>query len=137
MSVGWSTLLVFLILGLGLEVMHGFKMGFYLDVSNESRRLMWTLAHAHGALLSITNVVFGISIDYLPAWPEASRTLASRCYLGALVLMPLGFFAGGFAVHGGDPGLGILLVPPGALLFIAAVFLTARAAIAMSRSTRP
>ena len=47
---GWWSLLVFMTLGLMLEALHAFKMGVYLDVSSETRRLLWTLAHAHGAL---------------------------------------------------------------------------------------
>ncbi len=123
---GWWWLLVFVALGLALEAMHGFKVGAYLDVSNETRRSMWTLAHAHGVLLSLLNVVFGAS---LRAWPElkgARLTLASRCLYGAALLMPTGFLLGGLFIHRGDPGLGILLVPPGGLLLAIAVFSTAR-----------
>jgi hypothetical protein len=118
---------LFLTLGLILETLHGFKVGFYLDVSNSTRRLMWTLAHAHGTLLSILNLVFAMSIRLTPDWKESSRTLASRCLLGALVLIPLGFLLGGVFIFGGDPGIGIILVPPGALLLFLAVILTARA----------
>ncbi len=35
---GWWSLLVFLLLGLVLETLHGFKIGWYLDVSNSIRR---------------------------------------------------------------------------------------------------
>src|SRR5882724_2082352 len=42
---GWWSLLVFLSLGGGLEILHGFKIGWYVDVGNEMRRLMFTLAH--------------------------------------------------------------------------------------------
>ncbi len=76
---------MFLTLGLILETLHGFKVGFYLDVSNSTRRLMWTLAHVHGTLLSILNLVLAMSIRLMPDWKESSRTLASRCLLGALV----------------------------------------------------
>jgi predicted GNAT family N-acyltransferase len=44
----------------------------------------------------------------------------------AIVLLPGGFFLGGLFVHGGDPGLGVLLVPVGAVCLFAAVLLTAR-----------
>jgi len=63
---GWWSLLLFTALGLGLESLHGFKVRAYLDVSNETRRLMWTLAHAHGALLSVLHVVFGLSLRVSP-----------------------------------------------------------------------
>ena len=128
LRVGWWALLLFLSLGTLLEAMHGFKLGFYLDVSNEARRLTWTLAHAHGTLLSILNLVFAATLPLAPGWSGASRALASRCLFGALILLPTGFLLGGAFVHGGDPGLGILLVPPGALLLFAAVLLAARAA---------
>lgn len=128
LRVGWWSLLLFLTLGIVLETLSGFKIGFYLDVTNSTRRLMWTLAHTHGTLLSILNIVFALSVRQVPSWKETTRTLASRCLLGALALMPLGFFLGGVRIYGGDPGLGILLVPPGAFLLFLAVFLTARAA---------
>jgi hypothetical protein len=125
--VGWWSLLVFLTLGLVLEILHGFKVGLYLDVPNSTRRLVWTLAHTHGTLLSVLNLVFAMSIRLTPDWKGSSRTLASRCLLGALVLIPLGFFLGGVFIFGGDPGIGVILVPPGSLLLFISVLLTARA----------
>ena len=133
LRVGWWSLLLFLTLGLILETLHGFKVGFYLDVSNSTRRLVWTLAHAHGTLLSILNVVFAMSIRLTPDWKASGRTLASRCLLGALVLIPLGFFLGGIFIQGGDPGLGVILLPPGALLLFISVLLTARASRGSSK----
>ena len=93
--IGWWSLLLFLTLGIVLEILHGFKVGFYLDVTNSTRRLMWTLAHTHGTLLSILNIVFALSVHQISSWKETTRTLASRCLLGALVFMPIGFFLGG------------------------------------------
>ncbi len=136
LRVGWWALLLFLTLGLILETLHGFKVGFYLDVSNSTRRLMWTLAHAHGTLLSILNLVFAMSIRLTPDWKASSRTLASRCLLGALVLLPLGFLLGGVFIFGGDPGIGVILVPPGALLLFLAVLLTARASRGSAKASR-
>lgn len=123
---GFWALLVFLVLGAGLEALHGFKVQFYLAVDNEARRLLWTLAHAHGTLLSLINIVFGLSLGTL-ALGAAGRTVASRCLYGASVLIPAGFFFGGVFIHEGDPGLGIVLVPVGFLLLVVAVFLAARA----------
>ena len=128
LRIGWWALLFFLSVGTALEAMHGFKLGFYLDVSNETRRLTWTLAHAHGALLGVLNLVFAATLQLAPGWNDASRVVASRCLIGALILLPLGFLLGGAFVHGGDPGLGILLVPPGAALLFVAVLLAARGA---------
>ena len=45
--------MIFGALGLLLESLHGFKVRAYLDVTNETRRLMWTLAHAHGTVLGL------------------------------------------------------------------------------------
>ena len=60
MRFGWFALLLFATLGIALETMHGFKIGWYLDVGNEVRRLMWRLAHAHGGLLAIVNILFAL-----------------------------------------------------------------------------
>src|SRR5882672_2928007 len=65
LKVGWWALLVFLTAGLVLEALHGFKIGAYLNVSNETRRLMWTLAHAHGALLGLVNLGFAATARIL------------------------------------------------------------------------
>lgn len=130
---GWWSLLLFLSLGIILEGFHGFKAGLYLNVSNSTRRLMWTLAHAHGTLLAIVNIVFGVTGTLLPTWELRSRGLASACLMGGSILIPSGFFLGGTIIYAGDPGLGILLVPLGAILLFTAVFLTARAA--QSRSS--
>ena len=122
---GWWTLLLFLSLGLILEALHAFKASGYLSVANETRRLMWTLAHAHGTLLGIINVAFAFTIRAVPQWPVRSRSFASACLLGSTLLMPAGFFLGGINVRAGDPGLGIVLLPLGGLLLVAAVLLTA------------
>lgn len=123
---GWWSLLVFLALGTVLETLHGFKIGWYLDVSNETRRLMWTLSHAHGTLLSLVHIALGLTARTAGAgrpWPR----LIWPCLAGATVLLPGGFFLGGVYIYDGDPGLGILLVPVGAVLLFVSVLLTARA----------
>jgi hypothetical protein len=122
---GWWALLASLSLGLVLEALHGFKIGYYLDVDHETRRLLWTLAHAHGTLLAVLNVVYALSLPHLA--PAAHGKLASRSLLAAAVLMPVGFFLAGFGVLGGDPGLSIVLVIPGGLLLFLAVLTVARA----------
>jgi len=122
---GWWALLVFLLLGLALEFLHGFKVGAYLKVSNETRRLMWTLAHAHGTLLGLVNLAFAFTVRLLPEWAARERGLSSFCLRGATLLMPAGFFLGGLFIYSGDPGLGIVLVPVGGIMLAIAVFLTA------------
>jgi hypothetical protein len=126
LRLGWLGLLVFVSMGGALELLHGFKLGFYLDVSNETRRLLWTLAHAHGALLSLLQLGFASTALAIPSWTGQSLEWTSRCFIASLILVPGGFFAGGLFTHGGDPGLGILLLPPGVALLFAAVAITFR-----------
>ena len=125
LGFGWWCLLVFLTMGLVLEALHGFKVDLYLNVANETRRLMWTLAHAHGTLLSLVNIAFGLTLSARrTSLPKG--TFASRALIAATLLLPGGFFLGGLVVYGGDPGLGVLLVPVAGALLLAAVFLIAR-----------
>ena len=126
MRFGWWSLLLFLSLGIVLEAMHGFKIGWYLDVGNETRRLMWTLAHAHGTLLALIHIGFALSVSALSNGNVRWRRLASPCLIGASILLPGGFFLGGIFIYGGDPGLGVLLLPIGALLLFIAIFVIAR-----------
>jgi hypothetical protein len=119
--IGWLGLLLFLSLGTALEMMHGFKLGFYLDVQNSSRRLMWTLAHTHGTLFALIHIAFACSLGLLKVESPGFLVMISKCLIGALILMPLGFFSGGLWMYGGDPGLGVLLVPVGALLLLVGV----------------
>jgi len=123
LKFGWWSLLLFLTLGIVLETLHGFKIGWYLDVSNTTRRMMLTLAHTHGTLLAIVHIAFAFTVR---ATRIAPGRAASHCLRGASLLLPGGFFLGGLVINGGDPGVGILLVPVGGLLLLIAVALTAR-----------
>jgi hypothetical protein len=125
---GWWSLFVFATLGLVLESLQGFKVRAYLDVANETRRLMWTLAHAHGTLLGVVHVIFALTV-------RASRDLAAQnlrpisiALIAASALLPGGFFLGGVVFYSGDPGVGVLLVPIGAILLLFALFAIARKA---------
>lgn len=119
---GWLSLLIWLSMGLVLEALHGFKVGFYLEVANSARRHLWTLAHSHGALLAVVNLVYAWTSSRLQL-PRAS----SGMLMAASLLMPLGFLLGGLSVHDGDPGVGVFLVPVGGVLLLGAVGLTAKA----------
>lgn len=127
LKFGWWSLLVFLSLGIVLEALHGFKIGSYLNVSAGPRRLMWTLAHAHGTLQALVHLAFACSLPQLPSWVAASRSVASGCLTAGGLLVPAGFWLGGWFTRGGDPGLGVILVPFGALLLLVGVFNIARA----------
>ena len=122
---GWWVMVVFFTMGLALEGAHALKFDFYLSVGNDTRRLMWTLAHAHGTLLGLVNIALGVTILHLPEWKASRRLLASRALFIATALLPTGFFLGGLFVHSGDPGLGVLLVPPGGILLVLCAVLAA------------
>ena len=126
---GWWALLAFLSMGILLEVFHGFKIGWYLDVSNETRRLMWTLGHAHGTLLALINLAFAATLGMLQNLSAKARSLVSGGFLAATLLIPGGFILGGFGIRAGDPGIGILLVPLGAIFLLSSVFVVGRSAI--------
>ena len=130
LAFGWCCLLVFMGLGAVLEGLHSLKLGFYLDSSNAMRRLLWTLAHAHGTLFGLVHIAFAVSLPQLSAMTGRSRGLASRCLYGGTIVMPVGFFLGGVFVFEGDPGLPVLLAPLGAALLFIAVGLIARATLA-------
>jgi hypothetical protein len=121
---GWWSLFAFLTLGLVLEALHGFKLGWYLNVDVEMRRLMFTLAHAHGTLLALVNIAAGLTLRTVKGF-ELARAPSLALIWGSL-LLPLGFFLGGLVIHDGDPGLGVLLVPVGALLLLYGVGSAAR-----------
>ncbi|MBW2279622.1 MAG: hypothetical protein JRG82_02675 [Deltaproteobacteria bacterium] len=118
---GWSTLLFFLLFGVALEALHGFKLGWYVDAANATRRHMFTLAHAHGALLGLVHVAYAATLQLAAVSEAAGQRWSSLCLVGATLVLPGGFLLGGLFVYGGDPGLGILLVPVGAAGLVAPV----------------
>lgn len=126
LRIGWWSLLLFLTLGIALEAMHGFKLQWYLGEQNATRRLMFTLAHVHGTLLSLIHLGFAAS-NYIATTKEYKRGEMIRSWLLSLatILIPVGFFSGGWQVYDGDPSLGILLVPVGAACLFTAVLLQA------------
>jgi hypothetical protein len=125
LRLGWIGLLVFVSLGAVLEALHAWKSGAYLGVGNETRRLMWTLAHAHGVGLSLLNIGFAATLNMLFETLDKRLQLASRLLAWATVLLPLGFFLGGVITYDSDPGLGVLLAPVGALLLWLCIILVA------------
>ena len=124
-SLGWWFVSIYLSMGIALEVMHGFKVDWYLNVSNETRRLMFTLAHSHGTLLGILHIAFGLTLRATEASIGSWAKRAGACLTGAAILLPGGFLLGGVIIYGGDPGRGVLLVPVGAALLLFAVITTA------------
>ena len=135
MRVGWHGLLIFGALGTLLEILHAWKNPAYLGAGNDMRRLMWTLAHAHGIGLSLLQIGYAATLAVMFAELNPRLTRASRLLDASTLLMPLGFFLGGAVPYKSDPGIGIILVPIGALLFLSATFFTALALPAAKSST--
>lgn len=125
LRVGWWSLAVFLTLGIALEAMHGFKLGWYLDLSNATRRFLLTLAHVHGTLIALVHLAFAATLAARAPRPLPRAAFASASLVGAGLALPVGFLLGGLWPWGGDPGLGIVLVPVGAALLLAGVVVVA------------
>ena len=135
--IGWWSLLVFVALGLVLETLHGFKVAWFVNTGeSETTRLMLRLAHAHGTFLSLVHLAFAWTTSQARGLARRSSSVASRSLQAAGILVPAGFLLAGMpgfvktgglrlGVLGGDPGLGIVLVPIGALLLLLAVLLPA------------
>lgn len=121
LRMGWCLLALFIVLGMLLEGMHAFKLGWLLDLSNETRRLLLRLAHAHGVLLGLLNVAFALSLPHRTPHGERVERWISRCLLLGSALLPAGFLLGGLVVLGGDPNPAVLLAPIGAPLLFAGV----------------
>jgi hypothetical protein len=125
LAMGWCLLSLFIALGMALEGMLAFKLGWFLDLANETRRLLFRLAHAHGVLLGLVNIAVALSLPHRV--PRAARVEVwiSRCLLLGSALLPAGFLLGGVVVLGGDPNPAILLSAIGApLLFAGALGVT-------------
>jgi len=127
--LGLWALVVYTALGFGLEVLHAFKTQAYVSLSNETRRLMWTLAHSHGTLVAVVNVAYGLCLR--TGLIGGSRVRGTWLLLAsATILLPLGFFLGGMQFYSGDPGVGAALVPIGAAALIGGLVLAAMSATA-------
>lgn len=124
---GWASLALFALGGLLLETAHGFKWPPLVD--HETRRLMWRLAHAHGALIGLLHLALAGQLAGDRFGPPVGP--ASPALIGAGVLMPAGFVLGGAWFYEGDPGLGIALVPLGA---VALIYACVRLALGVGRS---
>ena len=122
---GWTALFLWMTGGLLLETLQGWKSAAYL--LDPLRREMWILAHFHGALLAVVNLVY-VRWAEAPGLTGGARTLASRALLTGSLLLPLGFLLGGLQHFEGDPGWGIFLSPVGGAALLVTTFVQVRAA---------
>ena len=118
---GWWCLFGFVALGLVLDSFHAFKFGWYLGVGNESRRLMGTLAHAHGTLFGGVNLALAFTLQRTEGAVLGACRFASPCLMSASLMIPLGFLLAGIFPLQGEPGAAIFLVPVGGLMLFLAV----------------
>lgn len=114
--------------GLSLEGLLGYKTPAYL-LDNE-RRELFRLAHTHGTFLGLVLLAEALCGQRFQLAPRRAAWIALS--LGAAV-MPLGFLLAGIWHYESDPGLGIWLVPPSALLLVLGAVAFALAACGRNR----
>ena len=122
---GWTSLFIWLVFGTTLEMLHGFKVSAYL--LSDIRQEFWSLAHFHGVAFGIVSLIY-VRWAAAPELSASQQKWASRLLIAGSILMPLGFFLGGLVHFEGDPGIGVFLAPPGALLILIVAGIQARAA---------
>ena len=111
---GWISLAVWIAFGILIEGFIGFRTPALLDDS--IRRELFRLAHAHGTLLSLVLITAAICARLELIRLDRIAALGLR---SAALLLPVGFLLGGLWHFKDDPGLGIVLVPVGAVLLLA------------------
>jgi len=114
---GWISLAAWIVFGLLIEGLIGFRTPALLDDS--VRRDMFRLAHAHGTLLNLVLIAAAICarLDLIRFGRLTSLGLRI-----AVILLPIGFLLAGMWHFKDDPGVAILLVPLGALLLLTTAF---------------
>jgi len=114
---GWISLAAWIVFGLLIEGLIGFRSPALLDDS--VRREMFRLAHAHGTLLNLVLIAAAICarLDLIRLGRLTSLGLRA-----AVVLLPVGFLFAGIWHFKADPGVVIVLVPLGAVLLLASAF---------------
>lgn len=110
---GWIGLAIWMSAGLLFEGLIGFRVPLYL--ADEVRREMFRLGHAHGTLLNIILLLYGLCIR---SGAVDLGAAASVCLRAGSILMPLGFVLGGAFHYESDPGALVFLAPLGGLLVI-------------------
>ena len=110
---GWISLAAWIVFGLLIEGLIGFRSPALLDDS--VRREMFRLAHAHGTLLNLVLIAAAICarLDLIRLGRVTSLGLRA-----AVVLLPVGFLLAGLWHFKDDPGIAIFLVPLGAVLLL-------------------
>jgi len=106
------------VVGILLEVAYGLRIRGFLD--DPLRREFLRLGHAHGAILALSNVALGFALVRLRVPEAKARPARTAGWLGG-ALIGAGFIGGGLWHARSDPGPLVLLVPAGALMYLAAL----------------
>ena len=114
--LGFLALALFAALGLVLELLHGLRVTAYLSEAHATRRLLFTLAHAHGVLLGLVNVAFAVVMRAHAIEDARASTLLKA----ATMLVPGGFLIGGAVLMGEDPNPLVLLSGAGGVCLVIA-----------------
>jgi hypothetical protein len=114
---GWISLAAWIVFGLLIEGLIGFRSPALLDDS--VRRDMFRLAHAHGTLLNLVLIAAAICVRLDLIRVGRLTLLGLRA---AVILLPVGFLLAGIWHFKDDPGVAILFVPLGAVLLLTSAF---------------
>jgi hypothetical protein len=122
----WISLGIWIAFGILIEGLIGFRTPALVDDS--LRKDLFRLAHAHGTLLNLVLLVMAICARLDLVRPAHSAIVSLRL---AAIFLPFGFLFGGLWHYSDDPGIGIVLVPIGALLLL---FAAVQSAFSISNS---
>lgn len=109
----WLGIGLWMLFGLLVEGLIGFRAPAYM--TDEVRRELFRLAHAHGTLLNLMILAAYLFLQNSSIVVPNAAIISMRA---GVVLMPLGFLLGGIWHYGSDPGLGIFLAPVGGIMVI-------------------
>ena len=92
-GVGLGLMVLFMLYGFFLIYMRDFAPGreAWIAGANVSPHFEARLAHAHGNLFSLLNVVFGALLLWLPVRPRRARWISGLALVG--LLMPIGILS--------------------------------------------
>jgi hypothetical protein len=119
---------VFLSLGGALDTLHGFKDGVVCRCWKRNAATHVHTCPRRRTLLALINIAAGLTVRKVDRFEL--RPSVSFALIWAAILLPAGFFLGGIVTYDGDPGLGVWLVPVGAILLFYSV---ARIALDLSK----
>ncbi|RMB11684.1 hypothetical protein [Haloplanus aerogenes] len=130
-GIGLGLMVLFMLYGFFLIYMRDFAPGreAWIAGANVSPHFEARLAHAHGNLFSLLNIVFGALLLWLPVRPRRARWISVLALIG--LLMPIGILS---EIYLGLPPVLVLL---GAVSITAGTALFALELIGMDVTDSP